>query len=123
MIASKLLDSSVWIAYFFEGKCREIIDSRELFLISSISIFEIKKFLMKKNVSFEEIEKHLSFLRKRSIIQNIDESIVEKAVGFAIEKNLPAIDALIYATALQNNAELITLDNDFRNLKDVRILT
>ena len=90
--------------------------------MSVISLFEIKKFLKKNKVSTEEIEAHLDFLRKKRIIEDIDEKIAEQAVEIAIEKNLPIIDAIIYATALENKAELITLDNDFRNLQNVKII-
>ena len=44
------------------------------------------------------------------------------AIHSFIEKEIPSIDSIIYATALENNLSLITLDNDFRGLPNAVIL-
>jgi predicted nucleic acid-binding protein len=64
----------------------------------------------------------MSFIKNKNIIVNIDEKIAEKAADISSEKNLPAIDSLIYATSLMNKLKLISLDNDFRGLDNVEIL-
>jgi predicted nucleic acid-binding protein len=123
MTEFKLIDSSVWIAYLIDGKFKELIESSETFLISSLSLFEIKRVLLKnKKIPLQEIQNIISFIKEKSLIINLDEKISEKSSEISIKNNLPAIDSLIYTTALINKAQLITLDNDFRNLSGVTIL-
>ncbi len=122
MINSKLLDSSIWISFIIDNKNSEIIESDQLLLLSSLSIFEIKRKLIKDKVKNGDIERIIAFIKKRSSIINVDEKIAEKAAEISSEKNLPAIDALIYSTALSNNLELITLDNDFRSLPNANVI-
>jgi predicted nucleic acid-binding protein len=40
----KLLDSSIWLAYFFAERevVKELIDSNEILYTSSLSLFEVK---------------------------------------------------------------------------------
>ena len=46
----------------------------------------------------------------------------EEAVEIAKVNNLPVIDSLIYTSALKNNSQFITLDNDFKELNNVLVL-
>ncbi len=48
--------------------------------------------------------------------------IAERAVELAIKYDLATIDSIIYASAIMNNSEFITLDNDFRNLPRALVL-
>ena len=124
MTDSRLLDSSAWLSYFYADnkEIKSIIESNSILLTSSISIFEIKKKLMKDKIEISKVERTIEFIKKRSLIINIDFLIADAAVNFAIKNNLATIDALIYSAAKKNNSILITLDNDFRNLNDVMIL-
>ena len=122
MTDSKLIDSSVWLAYLFNGQFAEFLDSGEILLLSSLSLFEIKKKLMKGNLGNVKIDNSIDFVKKRSLIVPLDAEIAEKAVELSIESDMPAIDSLIYATSLVKNAVLVTLDNDFRGLQKVLLM-
>ena len=50
MTGSKLLDSSVWLEYFLNGSFQEIIEGNETLLISALSLFEVKKKLVKSSL-------------------------------------------------------------------------
>ena len=65
----------------------------------------------------------MEFIRKKSLIVSVNEEIARKAVELSLEHSLPAIDALIYATALISKAELVTCDNDFRGLQNALVLS
>ena len=119
---SKLIDSSVWIAYLFNGQHSDIIDSTEIILLSTLSLFEIKKKLAKSRVDNNKITKSMEFIKKRSLIIPISSEIAEKAVDFSLENGLSVIDSLIYTTSILNDSILITLDNDFRGFKGALIL-
>ncbi len=122
MIDSKLLDSSVWLAYLGKKLCSEIIESKATLFLSVLSIFEIKKKLITDKISKKEIEENINFIKEKSILVPVTIEIVEKAVNVACEKKIPTADSIIYASALTNNVNLITLDNDFRGLERVEIL-
>ena len=122
MTESKLIDSSIWLDYFFNGNNREFIESDNLHFTSVISLLEIKRKLIKMKIEKEKISKSIEFIKKRSIIISLEKETTEKAVDISIRYNLPMADSLIYTTAIENNATLITLDKDFKGLKDVLIL-
>lgn len=118
----RLMDSSVWLSYLINGNNKNVIETNEIFLLSSLSLFEIKKKMISYKIDKENIIKMMNFIKKRSIIIPVNDKIAEKASEISFEKNLPAVDSLIYTSAILNNAKLITLDNDFRGLKEVLIL-
>ena len=76
---SKLLDSSIWISFIIENKNVDIIESEQLLFLSSLSIFEIKRKLIRDKIKKEDIERTIEFIKKRSSIINVDEKIAEKA--------------------------------------------
>ena len=89
---------------------------------SAISLLEIKRKLLKQKISLDKIVSVLSFVKRKSIVKDATPEICEAAGELSVNHNLHSIDALIYATARQANAVLITLDYDFKNLPDVKIL-
>ena len=76
---SRLIDSSLWISYLSNGFFNDLIEKEEVLLLSSLSIFEIKKILIKKKLSSEEIAKAIEFVKKRSLIVPLTSEIAEKA--------------------------------------------
>ena|SRR3989344_503570 len=122
MTDSKLLDSSAWLEFAINGAYKEIIESDVVLFVSVLSIFEIKKRLITKKYEETDIMKILDFIKSRSIIVDINKEIAERAVEISIKYNLAAIDSIIYTSALSNDAEFITLDNDFRNLPNATII-
>ena len=122
MTDSKLIDSSVWLAYLFNGQHSEIIESNEMLFLSALSLFEIKKKLVKSKIDGIKITKSINFIKKRSLIVPVGDDIAEKAVDFSLEHGLSIIDSLIYTAAVLNESTLLTLDNDFRGLKNAVVL-
>ena len=122
MTGYNLIDSSVWISYLVNGDHKDLIETQEKLLLATISIIEIRKKFNKLKISNKEISKKIDYIKKQSILISLDENIADKASEIVIEKKIPVADSIIYASALANNAILITLDNDFRNLKNVKVL-
>ena len=118
------LDSSAWISYFFaENKeIKNIIDSQNIFLTSVISLFEIKRRLVRDELDKYKISMILSYIKERSIITKLEQDICEKAAEISLKNKLHAIDSLIYTTSLINNCILVTGDNHFKNLEKVIII-
>ncbi|MEK6889354.1 MAG: PIN domain-containing protein [Nanoarchaeota archaeon] len=123
MTEHEIFDSNVWIDYLIKGSFSDKIEQDDIFSISSFSLFEIKKKLLRnKMLGKREIEEKMSFIKSKSIVVNVDEKIAEKAAEISEEKGLGAGDAIIYASAIINNSVLLTLDNDFRGLDKVKVL-
>jgi predicted nucleic acid-binding protein len=123
-IESKLLDSSAWLSYFFaqNEEIKGIVESNDILYTQTISLFEIKRKFLERQIRKDGLNKALNFIKERSIIVNLDEEIAEKAAEIAYKKKLHAIDSLIYATALSVESMLVTMDLDFKELEGVRIL-
>ena len=117
------LDSSVILAYLFEGNFKDIIESTQQIFISTITLFEIKKKLLDKVVNEKEIKEKINYIKSRTLSVPLSDEIAEKAAELSSKEKLPAADSLVYASALQKKSTLLTLDNDFRNLENVKILT
>ena len=124
MTDSRFIDSSTWLAYFYREneEIKSIIESDTILLTSAISIFEIKNKLIKDKIELIKIQRVIEFIKKRSLVINIDSEIAEKAVEFSIKNKLRTTDALIYSSALKNNSILLTLDNDLKGLNNVAII-
>ena len=122
MTAIKCVDSSAWLSYYFAENriIREIVEQGNLLITSSLSLFEIKKRLLSLK---KEPKKFLDFIKQRSQIVLVTATIAESAADFAIKKKLGAMDSLIFTTSHFHNAELITGDNDFRGLENVKIIS
>ena len=120
----KFIDSSIWLDHFAETSKNSIaiIESSEVVQCSILSLYEVEKRLIKLKVTPEEIERALQFIKLIGIIINLNEDILSQAVNFSVKYNLSAIDALIYATAMEQNSILITADNNFRGLPNTEII-
>ncbi len=123
MSGSKILDSSVWLDYFFNAQFTELIDSSEIIYLSALSWYEIKRKLWKEKVEPQKISRSLEFLRKRVLILSVTTDIADCATELSLQHHLAAVDALIYATAKTHSLPLFTCDNDFRGLEGVKVLT
>jgi len=119
-----LLDSSAWISYFFaENKeIKNIIDAPNILLTSVISLFEIKRKLLRNKLDKYKLSTLLSYIKEKSLITKLEQDICEKAAQISLKERLHAIDSLIYTTSLINNCILVTGDHHFKNLEKVTII-
>ncbi len=120
-----LLDSSAWIEYFLTGKqeIKQLVESNNFILVTSaLSIFEVKRKLLKERYKPKEIASVLKFIRSNSLVKDITEEICEKAADDCYKKGLHMADGIIYRTALEESVKLISLDSDFKNLANTLIL-
>ena len=99
-----------------------IEEGKHLLLTSVLSIFEIKRNMLKKKIGSAKIEEFLKFLKNRSLLIEINEKVCAGAVELSLKYNLHTIDSLIYCSAKLNYATLITGDSHFEKLENVFIL-
>lgn len=121
MTGYNLIDSSIWIDYLVNGNFKELIEKEDKLMLATISIIEIKKKLFKLKIPKKEIIDKVNYIKKQSILIDLNEKIAERASEIVIEKNLPVADSIVYSSALLNDATLLTLDNDFRGLDKVKV--
>lgn len=126
MTGSKyLFDSSAWMG-MLQGEnevLRDLLkDDDNSFFTSALSFFEIPKKAIMRGFSKTQIKKSLEFIRENSIVIDISSELCEKAVEDSVKHNLHAMDGLIYHSALENDAVLVTMDHDFQKLPGVKIV-
>lgn len=120
----KFIDSSVWYAYFFDASenAKSIIESNEALFCSILSFFEIKKRAIQVKIHPGQIQKAIEEMNLRAIIVHLNDEIINLAVRVALQNKLGAMDALIYASAMESNTTLVTADNDFRGLSETIVI-
>ena len=92
-----IVDTYAWISYF-EGKkeFKSAIEENELYT-PSIVLAEISRILAKKKVPKEKNAKILGFIKKRSLILDLDETNAVEAGKLAEREDLYLIDGIIYS--------------------------
>ncbi|MBS3076940.1 PIN domain-containing protein [Candidatus Pacearchaeota archaeon] len=122
MIDSKLIDSSIWLEYIINGGFKDIIDSESSLILSTLSLFEIKKKMLLNKYAKQDIKKSLDFIKSKSLLMSPSVELCEKAADISVKNKLPMADSIIYTTALESKCKVFTLDNHFKNLEHAKVL-
>lgn len=116
-------DSSAWIEYFAgteKGKIvKKYIDENVNILTPSICLMEIKDKYIREDHKFQE---QIDFICNISLIVDITKEISLKAAAIQNQFNLYSIDAIIYALSQIKKSSLLTCEQDFMGLKNVKLL-
>lgn len=120
-----LLDSWAWIEYIKGSSpgnaARKYIESNEEILISTINISEIYRKLLSDMP--QEADKLINFVINRSFTILLDIEIALNAAKIKHEKKLGMADAIVLATARANDATIITGDDDFKDIDNVKMIS
>lgn len=122
-----IIDSYAWLEYFMGTKAGEkakpIIEGLDEKITPTICLAEVyAKTLRAEN---EELaEKQRMFIKERSALASLDEkTAIESAkIDCTMKKKINGwgmADSIVYATGLAKNAEIVTGDEHFKNLKNV----
>lgn len=119
-----LLDSSCWIEFLADGpKARTVaayLKRPEDLIVPSIIIYEVyKKIKLSKG---EELASLAAAHLSKAEVSPLTESIALLAADLCIEHKLAMADAVILATARSHEAEIVTLDADFKGLPGAVVL-
>ena len=121
-----LIDSNLWIEYLngtpLGKKASEFIEGNERVVISAINLAEVFRHVLSKKKR-ADAEKAKEILLQYSFSIAVTTNIAIEAATLKVEKSMGLADAIIYATAKQENAQIITADNDFRGQENVLILS
>ena len=116
-----LVDSSGWLEYFMNGTLAEkyagyLSKSREV-LTPTIVLYEVFK-LLKKQLGEQHALDAATQMGKTNIVPLTD-SLAYHAANISLEHKLSMADSIIYATAREHQATLVTSDADFKDLPSV----
>jgi predicted nucleic acid-binding protein len=119
-----LVDSSGWLEYITSDSKADLfspyLEGQRPVLIPTIVLYEVRKILLQRQPK-TVADLFVSEALRRTVVP-VDQEIALAAAAVSIQYELPMADALIYATAEKNEAELVTSDAHFKGLPRVTLL-
>jgi toxin FitB len=116
-----LLDSSGWIEFFTDGPAADryapYLTPRYSIITPTVVLYEVYKKI--KRERGEETALLFSGRMQKTEIVPLTESIAYLAADISLQHGLAMADAIVYATARDQGAEVITGDADLKNLPGV----
>ena len=117
----RLVDTSAWIEWLIvspTGRAvRSAIPAREDWLVPTIVQLELAKWLAR--VAGEDKADQVVAYTQMCVVVPLDTKIALAAAEICAKHKLATADAVIYATALEHDADLLTCDAHFEGLPGV----
>jgi predicted nucleic acid-binding protein len=116
-----LVDSSGWIEFFTEGllasEYSKYLKDLTKIKTPTIILYEVYK-KIKRERTEEDALLAVSLINRTSVIP-LNESIALLAADLSLKYSLPIADAIVYATALEENCKIVTSNTHFKGLDRV----
>jgi len=120
-----LVDSSGWIEFFTDGplakEYSKYLKDISKVVTPTIVLYEVYK-KIKREMTEEDALSAVSLINKTAVIQ-LSESISLLAADLSLKYSLPMADAIVYATAMEENCKVITSDAHFKGLDETVIIS
>lgn len=120
-----LVDTSAWIEWLTGSATGQAvgkrIPARGEWLVPTIVQLELAKWLMRE--AGEDKADQVTAFTQMCVVVPLDTRIALAAAGLCKTHRLAAADAIVYASALDNDAELLTCDAHFKALPGVTYLS
>jgi len=120
-----VVDSSGWIEYLVDGPNADhfasAIENAEDLIVPSIILTEVYRWML-RNSSESEALTVLALMKQAKVI-DLDAFHAVASAELSHTHKLPLADGIIYATARQCEADLITQDADLEDLDGVIYIT
>ena len=117
----RVVDTSAWIEWLLGtslGKRLEPeLPSNDEWIVPTIVQYELMRALIRA-LSKAQADAALAFSKSLAVRQ-LDTDLAVEAADYAARHSLAMADAVIYATAMNAGADLLTCDAHFANLPDV----
>jgi predicted nucleic acid-binding protein len=121
MAALRVIDTSVWIEWFtgsaLDKKLCKHIPDKPFCIVPTIVQLELSKWLVRE-AGEEQADQVLAYTQK-CVVVPLDTAIALLAADLHREHKLATANAIVYATAQYQRAELLTCDAHFKELPDV----
>ncbi|MBK6400598.1 MAG: type II toxin-antitoxin system VapC family toxin [Rhodocyclaceae bacterium] len=117
----RVIDTSAWIEWLIDGPLRkkltkEIPDKDEC-IVPTIVQLELAKWLTRE-VGEGQADQMIAYTQK-CVVAPLDTRTALRAAELCRQHKLATADAVVYATAVENGAELLTCDAHFEGLPNV----
>lgn len=118
-----LIDSSGWIEFFSDGKAAdkyaEYVKSakKDTHIAPSVVVYEVYKRL-KIMVGEEKAIEAIAYILEYTKEIPVDNRLCLAAADVSISEKLAMADSMIVATARQNDAKIITSDDDLEGIPE-----
>jgi predicted nucleic acid-binding protein len=119
-----LIDSSGWLEHITEDAKADLylpyFNGDKILLVPTIVLYEVRKILLRKHS--QTIADIFVSEALRQVVLPLDEQIALDAPSVSLKHQLAMADAIVYTTALRQQATLIASDDRFQNLPGVILL-
>jgi len=115
-----VIDSSGWVEYTLGGPGASAYSPyvlRDDVLVPAIVVYEVYKLALRETTE-EQALTVAAHLKERTVVP-LDDDLALRAAEASLEHKLAMADAIVYATAQQHGAELVTSDADLDGLPGV----
>lgn len=116
-----LVDTCAWIEWLVDGALAEQFEAplsdRDQLLVPTAVQFELYKWTRRERGEAMALE--VVALTEQGRVVPLSSAIALLAGDLALDHGLSFADAIIYATARQHQAQLLTCDDHFEGLEDV----
>jgi predicted nucleic acid-binding protein len=116
-----VVDSCGWLEYFTNSELSvhysAAIEDTEHLLVPSITITEVFKKVLRETDESSALLCAAAMCRGRVVDLDVETGLL--AARYGVEYRLPLADSIVYATAIQYGAEILTEDADFEGLPSV----
>ena len=123
MAALCVVDTSVWIEWFTGSalgkKLGKLFPDKAQCVVPTIVQLELSKWLVRE-VGEDQADQVIAYTQKCLVVP-LETSIALLAADLHREHKLATADAIVYATARQQGAELLTCDAHFEGLPHTQI--
>ena len=121
---SIVFDSSCWIELLIQGPLAKVCD-KELkhssqVLVPTVVIYEVYR-KISSSVSEDQALSAVALMSQHKVV-DLTRDISLAAADLSIAQKLPMADSLVLALAQHESAVLITLDNDFMDIPNAKVL-
>lgn len=123
-VAACVVDTSIWIEWLMQSALGVEVDSRfpcrDACIVPTLVQLELSKWLVRE-VGEERADQVMAYTQKCQVVA-LDTRIALQAAEFHRQFHLATADAIVFATAHQQGAALLTCDAHFENLPGVDYL-
>lgn len=118
-----IADSSCWIEMFGEGplasSCRKELKNSQS-IVPTLVIYEVYRKIA-SGISEDQALSAVAFMSQGRVVE-LSREVALSAADLSIELRLAMADSMVLAHARHENATLVTLDNDFSGIPEVKVL-
>ena len=120
----RVIDSSAWIEWLIDSpvgqRLADQIPTQDTCIVPTIVQLELSKWLTREKGE-EDADRFIAYTMK-CVLAPLDTAIALRAAECSARLKLATADAIVYATALELGADLLTCDAHFEGLEGVAFI-